>query len=296
MDNVGNRIAVGSVAWESSQSAVASIDAAGRISALSPGATSISATAGSVSASAPFTVTALAVPPISVRVAPPYATIAFGDSLQLSAATLKANGDTVYSGPYTWESSTPAVATASPGGLVKAISPGVAVVRATANGLSGSVAVTVNAFVDTSMHVNVAAPQPGEQVGDTLQIILTVTVASQIARIAKVVASIDRDNIQLDTMPLGAMGSVKGWGKHIAIVNYPIGLHQLVITAYAFSQATSADTLFFDREVEQTGGLVPGGGKKQLKPAAAPRLGPPTAPKAAPESAVRAASKKPGGA
>ncbi len=80
----------------------------------------------------------------SVEVVPPAAGLAIGAVLQLRAILRDAEGDVVTNREVTWTSDAPAVASASPAGLVTAVAVGVAIITATSEGRSGTSEITAS--------------------------------------------------------------------------------------------------------------------------------------------------------
>ncbi|MCC6317815.1 MAG: Ig-like domain-containing protein [Gemmatimonadaceae bacterium] len=137
----GTFLEPGGVFWSSADPAVASVDAAGRVSAVSAGSTRIAASAGGKSALALITV---AVPPITiVRVAPASSGVTVGSSVTLRANALLSTGDTVKGRPVAWRTSASGVATVSTAGAVQAMAPGSATITATVDGVSGTATISV---------------------------------------------------------------------------------------------------------------------------------------------------------
>ena len=266
VDNVGSAMAVPGVTWQSTSPAVASISSSGVIVALSPGVTSIIAASGTLSAAAEFVVRGFTVPSLSLRITPGEPVIPLGGTIQLSAVVVSAAGDTVPAPTAVWATSQPELVSVSASGFAIGLGSGSAVLRATANGLTGSVLVTVRPIVDPGLEVHIAAPIPNAILGDLLHIVVTVIKNNQTAKLAKVEATIDNATVPLDTVALGALGGVQGWGKDLPLSNVPIGIHRLIVAAYSFTGETAADTVWFDRQVPQTGGTPPVGGKKQIRP------------------------------
>ena len=279
VDNIGNTIAVPGVTWRSSAPTVASVASSGAIVALSPGVASIIATSGALSAAADFTVSGFAIPPLVLRIAPNDAVIPLGGSVQLSATSVSATGETVPVPTAAWVTSQPAIVSVGPTGLVTGVGSGSAVVSATANGLTGTAVVVVSPQVDPALTVHIAAPIPDAILADVLRIVVTVIKDNATARLSKVEATLDQAVIPLDTVRLGAMGGVQGWGRELPLANIPIGIHRLIVTAYSLTQEIAADTVWFAREVPQTGGTPPEGGKKQLRPPRQPGVDSLEAPK-----------------
>jgi len=130
--------------WRSSVPAVASVNDAGMISALAPGATMISASAEGVSGSASLTVNAPApVPVASVSVSLSASSVVVGQSAQATATVKDASGNTLSGRVVTWESSNNGIATVSPTGGVIAVAAGSATLTATSEGVNGSATLTV---------------------------------------------------------------------------------------------------------------------------------------------------------
>lgn len=142
------------VLWASSNPAVATIDAAGVITAVAPGTATITATSEGVSGSALVNV---AVSPIAtVTVQPQSATVQRGATLQLSAIVTDATGAGVTNRALTWISGNPAVAVVSATGLVTAVAPGSANVVASLDDKSDTASIAVVAVPVGSVSV-----QPG---------------------------------------------------------------------------------------------------------------------------------------
>lgn len=130
------------VAWDSSDSSVASISGAGLATGMGLGATSIRATLDGVSGETSLTVT----PPVlaSIVVTPDPATVARGLSLQLSATGVFTDDTAVdHTATSTWDSSNPAVATVDATGLVTGVAEGVTNITASVAAISGSAVLTV---------------------------------------------------------------------------------------------------------------------------------------------------------
>ncbi|MEA3246295.1 MAG: Ig-like domain-containing protein [Gemmatimonadota bacterium] len=272
VDQYGQSIATGPVTWTSATPSVATVDAGGTMTALAPGTTIVTAVAGGVRATAAFTVAAFAVPPVVLRVLPGAASIVPGQATQFAAKLVTAAGDTSVAAGVAWSSSAPDVVSVTTAGLARALAPGQSVISATSGPYGGSAVVNVSAIVDTTIRVHRVAPLAGAVVGDTLRVGCLTNLARPLR---KVVATIERMDTPLDTVGFGALPpGIPGWGRDISLMNLPIGVHQLVITAYALDGTIDADTTFFDREVPQTGGIVPGGGRKQVVPATPPALQP----------------------
>jgi len=129
------------VTWSSDNSAVASVSAAGVVSALSPGSATI--TAQSEGKSGTATISVSPAPVASVTVTPSSASLVVGSSVSLLPTVKDASGAVLTDRVVSWSSSSPAVAMVSPTGLVTAVTPGSATISATSEGQSGTSTVTV---------------------------------------------------------------------------------------------------------------------------------------------------------
>jgi outer membrane protein OmpA-like peptidoglycan-associated protein len=140
-DANNNPLAAPTFTWASSDTKVATVDAAGVVTAVANGTARISATSGGKSSSVNVTV---AQTTASVVVTPATSQIsAAGATAQLSAQALDANGRPIAARTFTWTSDAAAVATVSPTGLATGVANGAAHVTASVDGKSGSATVTV---------------------------------------------------------------------------------------------------------------------------------------------------------
>lgn len=130
------------VHWAVEDGAILSVSSGGTITAHAVGATQLSASAGGVNALAQVTVVQVAV--ASVRVTPDNVPLAMGQSRQLAAEALDAQGNPLKGRPVGWSSNNPSVATVSRNGVVTARAPGGAIISATIEGISAPAAVTVS--------------------------------------------------------------------------------------------------------------------------------------------------------
>lgn len=124
-DKWSNPIADAQVSWSASPSAVAIVNGKGRVSTLSPGSATVTATAGGVTGAASISVTGAASPTVAHVVASPSSLSfdALGSSAQLSAAATDAT-DAPVTADLQWRSLDPVVATVDANGLVKALANG----------------------------------------------------------------------------------------------------------------------------------------------------------------------------
>jgi uncharacterized repeat protein (TIGR03803 family) len=152
-----------SVTWSSSAPSVASVSngtgSQGSSTALSPGATTITATLGNVSGSTPLTVTAATL--VSIGLTPVNPSLALGTQQALTATgTFTDHSTQNLTNAVTWSSSNSAVASvnnsAGSFGLVTALGLGSATMTAALGGVSGSTGVTVTGATLVSIDVTPA--------------------------------------------------------------------------------------------------------------------------------------------
>jgi uncharacterized protein YjdB len=143
-DENGTIVTNRAVTWSSSDPTVATVSPTGVVSALTPGAATITATSESKSGSSAITVTP--VPVASVTVEPPTMALVVGQTATATAVLRDANGNVLTGRAVAWVSSNPAVTVSTTGvvtGVVTAVAPGSAFVTASSEGWNGSAAVTV---------------------------------------------------------------------------------------------------------------------------------------------------------
>jgi uncharacterized protein YjdB len=135
------------VTWTTSDPEVASITAAGLVTAVRPGSAMVTAVADGDSATASIIVLA---PVAVIEITPDSPTITTGTSVQLMATVLGAGGTRVAGRVASWSTSDPAIATVSVG-KVRGHRPGSVRIEATAGGARGETEVTVLPVTDTPM-------------------------------------------------------------------------------------------------------------------------------------------------
>ena len=151
-DQNGQAMAGAAVSWASSDAAVATVGAAGLVTAVSNGAATITATSGSASGSATV---AVAQAVAAVAVSPPADTlVAFGDTVRLTAEATDANGHVVTGSDFEWQSSDTLVAWVDETGLVESAAEGAVAVTATASGVTGRAELSVVLPLPTTVAVS----------------------------------------------------------------------------------------------------------------------------------------------
>ena len=164
------RAMVATVTWSSSNTAVATVNASGLVTAAGNGTATITASAGTVSGSATVTV---AQQVSAVEISPDTAIVLPGTTLQLMAEAQDANGHAVAGSEYAWASSDTTVAVVDGTGLVTGIALGEVEVSATSSGETGRAQLEVVEPAPTTMAVT---PDTAtfEALGDTLRLVAEV--------------------------------------------------------------------------------------------------------------------------
>lgn len=140
-DAAGNQLDGREIAWASQNTSVATVSQTGRVNAVGPGATMVTATSEGRTGSAAITVNP---PPVtSVVVSPSTKSIQVGEQTGLSAETRGAGGQLLTDRPVSWSSTNETVAAVSSSGVVTAVAPGSSTISAISEGVSGSASVTV---------------------------------------------------------------------------------------------------------------------------------------------------------
>lgn len=167
-DAVGNPLGGRSLAWSSSNPAIATVTSDGLVTGIVAGdPVTISVSAEGRSASAPLRVVLaeLTIAPDSVRFS------SLGAEVQLVAAGRDANGGATPSPALSWRSQSPGVATVSADGLVRAIGNGTTVVTATSGPVSAQVTIIVaQVITDVSITGGIT---PFKAIGGTMQLTAT---------------------------------------------------------------------------------------------------------------------------
>jgi len=168
-DSSNNVLTGRTVTWASDNSAVATVDANGLVTAVAAGTATITATSEGKSGTATITVTPLPAPVATVTVAPPSANVVVGSTEQLTATTTDSAGNVLSGRSVSWSSDAPAIATVNArNGLVSAVSAGVATITATSEGKNGTSTITVSPVPVASL--SVSPPSASVVVGNTQQL------------------------------------------------------------------------------------------------------------------------------
>ena len=140
-DRNGQVVPEALISWASGNPAVATVDSTGLVTAVANGTATITAAAGDISMDIEVSVSPVV--EISLSSTTPTLT-ALGDTLQMVAAPLDANGEPVPEASIDWSSSRPTVAKVNDTGLVTAKSNGTTLISATSGTAEASVTVTVS--------------------------------------------------------------------------------------------------------------------------------------------------------
>ena len=149
-DENGQAVAGAEFSWESDDDAVAMVDGSGLVTGVGEGTATITASSGSAQGTAAITVVSVTQPVASVEVSPSAETIAVGETLQLTAGAVDANGQAVAGAEFSWESDDHAVATVDGSGLVTGVAEGTATITASSGSAQGTAAITVANAVASS--------------------------------------------------------------------------------------------------------------------------------------------------
>src|SRR5207302_10204921 len=129
--------------WSSGTTSAGTVSAGGLVRGIVAGSATITATSEGQSGTSAITVVHM--PVATVTVAPATASVQVGLTVQLTATTKDANGNTLTGRTVTWSSGNTGVATVSSSGLVTGVAAGSATITATSEGQSGTSAITVTA-------------------------------------------------------------------------------------------------------------------------------------------------------
>ncbi len=165
--------------WRSTTTAVATIAAGGKASAIGAGSTTISATSGSISGTATLSVSPASVTLQSIAVTPVNPTIVAGTSQQFIATGTFSNSTTQdLTAQVTWSSSATSIATIAQNGKASAVGAGSTTITATSGGKSGTTTLTVAPLSVTLQSIAVTPSSPTISAGTTQQFSATGTLSN----------------------------------------------------------------------------------------------------------------------
>ena len=152
LDASGNVLTGRKVVWAVADSNFATVSPTGVVTGRCIGTVPVAASVEGKSAVAQVQV--LPVPVVAVRVSPSSRDLTVGQTTQLKAEPLDAQGNVLSGRSVAWSSGRPDVATVSGTGAVTALSPGNAIITATVERKSGVGAITVAAAAVASVAMN----------------------------------------------------------------------------------------------------------------------------------------------
>ncbi len=158
------------VAWTTSNAAVATVSTSGLVTAVSSGSAAITATSEGRTGTATITVmNAVA----SVTVAPSSASVQVGLTQQLTTTLKDASGNTLTGRTVGWSSSNTGAASVSSSGLVTALATGAVTITATSEGKTGTATITVTPVVATQLALTTSAANAGSGMAFATQPVVT---------------------------------------------------------------------------------------------------------------------------
>jgi len=169
-DANGNPLTGRTIGWSSSANTIATVNSSGLVTGVGPGGP-VTITATSEGQSGTATVTVTVAPVASVTVTPSSATVAIGQTVQLTATPKDANGNPLTGRAISWSSSDNNVATVNSSGLVTGVVAGSVTITATSEGQSGTASITVSGVPVAT--VAVTPPSASVQAGQTQQLTAT---------------------------------------------------------------------------------------------------------------------------
>jgi uncharacterized protein YjdB len=227
--------------FSSSAASVATVNAAGLVTAVAGGSATITATSSGKSATAVITVTPTL---LSIAATPTTTSLSLGGTQALTVtATYDAGAPTTVTSTATYTSSAAAVATVSAAGVVTAVTPGTATITATYLTKTATVAVTVNAPVIQSIAVSpttktlsIGATQAlavtaTYDVGPTVNVTSTATYTSSASAVATVSAAGVVTGVAAGTATITATYLTKT--ATVAVTVNPVVLQSIAITPAA---------------------------------------------------------------
>ena len=216
LDANGHAVVGAEFSWESADAQVAEVDVLGVVTASDNGRATITVSAGSASGSAVVTVTQEAA---SVEVSPSMAGLtAWGETVQLAAEALDANGHAVVGAEFSWESADAQVAEVDVLGVVTASDNGRATITVSAGSASGSAVVTVT---QEAASVEVSPSMAGLTAwGETVQLAAEALDANGHAVVGAVLSWESADALVAE---VDALGLVSGIGEGEATITASAG-------------------------------------------------------------------------
>lgn len=144
-DRLGAVVPGATIAWSVSDPRLGEVGADGVITLLRAGALQVTATAGAITQSTTITVRPLLVQSVTINPGTAMLRLEHGDIVPLGVHVQGQGGRTVLGRAVTLTADDPSVAVVDPSGRVRAVSAGTTTLRATADGITGTLRVEVSA-------------------------------------------------------------------------------------------------------------------------------------------------------
>jgi uncharacterized protein YjdB len=180
MDQFGATMTGQSVRWTSNSPTVASVSTDGLITAISNGTSTVSASLGSISATANVTVAQVAA---TITISPDSALLeSLGDTLTLIARVDDADGTGIINPTLSWTSSDPGVASIDPDGLLTSIQNGATTITATSDGIPTAIqAIVAQRPATVALKVQPALTQVGQTISQGMTVWLVDALGSVVS-------------------------------------------------------------------------------------------------------------------
>jgi uncharacterized protein YjdB len=210
LDSSSGQLASIAITWASSDTTIARVTSAGMVTARKAGSATVTASAGSITASVPVTIADAAPAPVAtVSVSLAAASVVAGAGTQATALLQDANGNSLTGRVVTWSSSDSTIARVSPTGAVTTIAAGTANIIATSEGKSGSATLTVTATPPAPVAtVSVTLNAPSLITGQSTQAVATLKDANGNTLTGRVVTWSSSDSTIARVSSAGAVTSV----------------------------------------------------------------------------------------
>ena len=261
-DTNGNTILVAPLAWSTSDPSVATVSAAGVVSAAATGTARIAVSARGVSATATITVTER--PVASLTMTPAIAAIRVGGTVLIRAQPFDAENVALLGRPVTWSSSDPTVARVDNAGTVTGVSPGAVTIVATCEGRTAQSAVTIT--LPPIQTVTVTPSQDTLPLGTDRQFAATMRDAAGVALLGRAVvwsssnptvAAVTATGNVIALQPGAAIISAASEGRvGTATVVVPARLAGTVVLTPGLSTLTAGSTLTVQAQITDNVGNV----------------------------------------
>ncbi len=159
------------VTWSSSDTAIATVSAAGLVTGLKAGAAVITATSGTIFGTVTISVSAASPTLTSMAVTAAASSVPAGQTTQLAASGTYSDGSGKdLTASAAWSSADASIASVSSAGLVTGVKAGTVVITATSGTVSGTITISVSAASPTLTSLAVTAAASSVSAGQTTQL------------------------------------------------------------------------------------------------------------------------------